>query len=284
MRRKTATEYRASILKIQHLYSTPQVLSKALRLMQQLDVNLDSVIELIRHDASLTADLIHVSNSALFCRGQRHVDLAGAMQRLGLREVLRVVGLSLSKNLFGKGLSNYGVSSQEYWKTSVLGALLMEAFARRHNIDPMVADTVGILHALGRVLINEVLEEVGSKQVWSGEIPMEYWELESVGFSYAEAGALLLRQWDFPDSICEPIENQLEPITAVVPNSIDGLIRLTVHLLYQNRSVDFASDWTFEVSEEILKWAGFKSEEELRKVVLKAQKDLLVVESQLGAP
>src|SRR5690606_27349574 len=115
-------------------YSTPGVLSKAIELIHRTDVNLEDLDELIRQDAALTADIIRLSNSALFSRGGSCADLRLALQRLGLRELIRAIELSVSKHIFGKGLSTYGITAEQYWRGSVLAALLMEQLATIHGV------------------------------------------------------------------------------------------------------------------------------------------------------
>jgi len=282
MQLRSPEEFRASILKIKKLYSTPQVLSKALQLVNQPDVNLDPLADLINFDPALAADLIRISNSALFSRGQRFRDVQSAIQWLGVKEVLRIISLSLSKNMFGKGLINYGLSAQEYWNASVLAALTMETLAKKHKIDHQEAHMVGILHAIGRVLINEALEEIGWSLFWDNSIPVDLWELENVGFTHAGAGALLLREWKFPQSIYSPIEQQLAAVTGAPADSIGGMMRFTSFLLYRRDFATLAAGAVATVPLEMLAWAGFESDEELSEFLSGIQKKLEHVVASLN--
>lgn len=221
-------DFRASLLRVERLYSTPPVLAKASRLLSRPEVSLDQVVELIQLDPSLTADVVRISNSAMFSRGEASGGLREAVGRLGFGEVRRVLTLSLSKNVFGKGLANYGVTADEYWQDSVVGALWMAVLARRRGVDPEDAYLIGILHAIGKVLINEVLEDIGWSVFWDGRGPVEDWEREFVGFTHAEAGALLLAHWGFPENVSETIRRQE---TAPPPTGAD----VTAELLWVTR-------------------------------------------------
>lgn len=281
MTAKTPAAYRGAIRKIQRLYSIPEVLSKALRLVKEPDVNIESIGKLVSQDAALVADVIRLSNSAIYSRGESCVDLQLALQRLGLDEVVRVIELSMSKHIFGKGLTHYGFTAGQYWRTSVLAAVLMEHFAFVHGIDAPEAYTIGILHALGRVLINEVLEEEKSTLPWDRKGSLENWEVSRVGFTQAEAGALLLREWSFPKAIVTPIENQLGPTRVTTPQSTLGMLRLVKILLNYDTETGLGPP-PAALPPDLLGWAGFATEDELLGVLREGQAKVKEIGESLG--
>jgi HD-like signal output (HDOD) protein len=186
---------------------------------------------------------------------------------LGLQEVLRAIGLSLSKNMFGKGLTNYGITAEQYWGLSVLAGLLMETLARRGALNADTAYLVGILHAIGRVLINEALPEVQCRERWDGVVPLETWELEHIGFTHAEAGALLLGRWGFPGEILQPIAGQFGPTTSATSGSFTGLLRLSLLLLKPSGVLVPATVLPELLTRQILTWAGFREWQELQELL-----------------
>jgi len=267
---------------VESLYSTPQVLAKAMNLLRDPDVDLSNVSDLVRRDAALSADLLHLSNSVLFSRGGECADLHLAVQRLGMREVLRAIGLSLSKNVFGKGLVNYGITAEQYWSLSVRAGLLMEALARRGDAETEHAYLVGILHAIGRVLINEALQELGCRERWDGMTPLESWELEHVGFTHAEAGALLLVRWNFPEEIRQPIAGQFGPVTAAGSASLTGMLRMTLALFQPTGAFLPAEALSQALGNQTLVWAGFNDWEELQALLADVQAAFEKVRSTIG--
>ncbi len=278
---KTPAEFRGAIRKVQRLYSIPEVLSKALRLIRQPDVNLDSIGRLVSQDSALVTDVIRLSNSAIYSRGEACVDLQVSLQRLGLDEVIRVIELSLSKHIFGKGLTQYGISSAQYWRTSVLAALLMEQLAGMHGVEAPEAYTIGILHAIGRVLINEVLDETGNTTPWDRCGSLENWEVGRVGFTQAEAGTLLLREWGFPRAILNPIENQFGPPRVVAAQSTLGMLRLVRLLLVLDPETGMGPR-PESLPPDVIGWAGFATEEELLDTLREAQTRLQQISEGLG--
>jgi HD-like signal output (HDOD) protein len=282
MSQRSPEDFRAAVEKVHSLYSIPPVLAKAMRLLYEPDLNLADLVDLVRRDAALAADLIHLSSSATFSRGGGGIDLHQAVQRLGLQEVLRAIGLSLSKNVFGKGLANYGITADQYWGQSVRAALLMEGLAQRVRAEPEQAYLVGILHAIGRVLINEALQELSCTVRWDGSMPLEEWELEHVGFTNAEAGALLLARWDFPEEIRQPIAGQFGPATGVGHASLTGLLRLTLLLLKPTGELVPREILPQALNRQTFIWSGFEDWDELHNLLVLVEESFTKVQSGIG--
>ena len=224
-------DFKRFIQAIDALGASPNVLVKLAELAKDPDADLGSIYGLLRNDGPLSADIIRISNSPYYSPVALHSNLTSAIHQIGLREVHRVVNLSLSRQLFARDLPGYGISAQDYWNQSIAAALVMEALAKHADLNPDDAYTIGILHAIGRVLINRVVDEKGFSIFWDGHQPLEEWERETVGFDYAEAGALLLEHWRFPATTCEVIRWQLNPERTVEQVSLPGALQCTLRLL-----------------------------------------------------
>jgi len=224
-------DFKRSIQAIDALGATPAVLVKVVELARDPNSDLEAICALLRNDGLLAADIIRISNSAYFAPVTFHGNLTSAVSQIGLREVVRAVNLSLSRQIFARDLDSYGVSARDYWSDSIAGALVMEALAKHSGLNAEDAYTIGILHAIGRVLINRVIKEQGFTIYWDGHQPIEDWERGSVGFDYAEAGAMLLEHWLFPSPTCDVIRWQLDPEKVVEKVSLLGLLQFTRRLL-----------------------------------------------------
>ncbi len=220
-------DFREAVQRVETLYSICQVLGRILKLVRKPDASMSQIAEVVAHDQALAADVLHLSNCALFRRGAPCTRLSEALQRLGVNELIRLIGISLSKNLFGKDLACYGMSASQYWTEAVWCALCNEAGAHRLGLDPSEAYVVGLLSPMGKALINEVVTAQGWNVLWDGLQPLPAWERSLIGFTHAEAGALLMRRWDFPDTIVHPILSQLETPDASPAIDPVGLIRVT---------------------------------------------------------
>ena len=249
-------DFKRAIQAIDALGATPAVLVKVAELANDPNTDLATMCELLRKDGPLSADIIRISNSPYYSPATFHGNLASAVGQIGLREVNRVVNLSLSRQLFARDLSGYGVSAQEYWSESIAAALLMEALAKHSGLNPEDAYTIGILHAIGRVLINRVIDEKGFAIYWDGHQPIEEWERETVGFDYAEAGALLLEHWRFPATTCDVIRWQLNPEKGVESPSLLGALQFTQRMLALTGSDFENKGWEFPDTDPFVRALG----------------------------
>ena len=236
-------DFKRSIRMITGLGSTPAVLVKVLRLAADPDTDLDSICELLRTDGPLTADIIRISNSPYYGPATFLGNLTSAINYIGMREVIRVLNLSLAQQLFTRGLPSYGIPASDYWSASVAAALVMEVLAGHTGLNQEDAYTLGILHAIGRIPINRVIVEQRLKVCWDGRQPIQDWERNTVGFDYAEAGAMLLEHWRFPETTCHIIRRQLGPERTKTPVSMLGLLQFTRRLLALTGSDFKNQDW-----------------------------------------
>jgi HD-like signal output (HDOD) protein len=224
-------DFKQAIQAIEALGSTPAVLVKVADLAADPNSDLDTIGDVLRNDGPLAADIIRISNSPYYGPPTLHSNLTSAINYIGLREVTRVVNLSLAQQLFARDLTSYGLLAIDYWSDSVATALLMEALAKPAGLNPEDAYTLGILHAIGRVLINRVIDDTGFTIYWDGREPIEDWERKAVGFDFAEAGALLLEHWQFPAASCDVIRRQLQIEPGAAPVTLLGAMQFTRRLL-----------------------------------------------------
>ena len=224
-------DFKQSLQAVDALGAIPSVLIKACALAKDPNTDLDDMVALLRADGSLAADIIRISNSPGFAPATLHSNLVSAIGYIGVREVIRLVNLSLAQRLFARDLPSYGITASDYWSDSVASALVMEALALHVRLNPEDAYTIGILHAIGRVLINRVIEERRFSIYWDGSQPIQDWERDTVGFDYAEAGARLLEHWHFPPTTCDLIRWQLDSTKVTEPVSLLGMLQFTGRLL-----------------------------------------------------
>jgi HD-like signal output (HDOD) protein len=216
---------------IEALGMAPSVLVKAIEMAQDPGTDMETFSNLLRNDGALAADIIRISNSPYYAPVEPHSNLMSAISQLGFGEIIHVVNLSLAKQLFARDLLSYGIAAHDYWCDSISTALIMEALAKPAGQDPEDAYTLGILHAIGRVLINSAIEDKGLSIFWNCQQPIEEWERESIGYDFAEAGAMLLAHWKFPPQTCEAIRDQLQPLGAEQLISPAGALQCSRRLL-----------------------------------------------------
>lgn len=245
---------------VETLGSTPAVLVKAIEMVQDPKTDMEMFSALLRNDSALAADIIRISNSPYYAPAEPHSNLMSAISQLGFGKIIHVINLSLARQVFARDLLSYGISSYEFWCDSIATALLMEALAKPCGLDPDDAYTLGILHAIGRVLINSAIEQNGLNLFWDCQQPVEHWEREAIGYDFAVAGAMLLAHWKFPAKICDVIRDQLQPLPADQLVSPVGVLQCSRRILgvtglaFRNRA------WPEPETDPLLNVLGFTPE------------------------
>ena len=179
------------------------VLPRLQRLLNDPNAGLFQVVELVRLDTALTARVVQVSNSAWFGRGSG----------CGTIEAASAVVV--------QSLSAYGLDDKEMWRESVACAFAAELLAARVGADTAEAYSIGLLHAVGRVAINNhVLGSGATVRLADAGFPLEQSaeERSLLGFTQADAGACMLQNWEFGPTMVEPLRAQYSPLEVPAPH------------------------------------------------------------------
>lgn len=206
-----------AVSRIERLTASPRILAQAMRLLRNPDSPTNALVDLILVDAALTANVIQIANSAYYGASLSLATVDEAVNLLGFEEVYRVLALSVSRALTTTPLGSYGLSADDYWTENIHCALLMQELAPRLKLDPPQAYTTGLLHAIGRLAIDQALHQTRTvDQFRADPLPLPRRELEYVGMTHPDVGRMLLASWRFPEEIAEGIRYQLDPPRAAM--------------------------------------------------------------------
>ena len=134
------------------------------------------------------------------------------MQKIGFKESIRLLSMAVARVLAARDLDCYGIAADTFWAESLFQGLLLEELATvTGGMASDIAETAGLLRYVGRLAINQSIQDLGVGLFWDGSVPVARWELEQVGFTQDYAAATLMRAWRFPEQICDALEKQGEP-------------------------------------------------------------------------
>ena len=195
----------------------PKVLAKLQPMLADLNTDVGDLAEVIRLERALAARILQVSNSAFVGLGARARSIEEAITLLGFREVRRLMTIVIGMQIMEKPLPAYGIEAKTLWRHSIACGLAAEELARHVDEDSNAAYALGLLHSVGMVVVNAWASMVSSSQrLVSTGYPDDYTASERalLGFTNADTGAALLRRWDFPPSVVEPVRAQYQPVLA----------------------------------------------------------------------
>jgi HD-like signal output (HDOD) protein len=196
------------------------VLPRLQRLLTNPNSGLFEIVELVRLDTALTARVIQISNSPWFGRGANCQTIEEVVNRVGFHQVHRLVATAAASTVVEKTLLVYGLDDKAMWRTSVACAFAAELLAVRIGEDVAEAYTIGLLHAVGRVAIdNYARGKMPTIVLGDAGFPLEYSVAEQaqLGLSQADVGAWMLKNWEFGPVAVEAIRSQYAPLEALLP-------------------------------------------------------------------
>ena len=211
---------------------TAQVLARMQALLADPNSDLGDVSALLRLDAAMTTRVIRISNSSWFSRGEPCHTIEESVNRIGFREVFQVVSIAASSALVAQPLTAYGRGAISIWRESVACALAGELIADALGDDTAASFMNGLLHAIGRQAFNRYAVSVGKNLADVG-FPRDYSGAEFVllGYTQADVGACMLKQWKFTAENIEPVRHQYDPLEAPEPHDRLAVILYAARLL-----------------------------------------------------
>jgi len=175
------------------------------------EADLNEIIKLIRLDPALTFHVVRLSNSVLFGIRDATDNLDIAVGRVGISEVLRLVGLAATKQICQRDLLTYRLAASRVWENAVATAAAAELLAERAEIDGGLLYSAGLLRMIGRL----VLDTSMSGALYPGEVEwplVAQWEKKIFGVTAAEVGVALLAHWRFPTEVSDAIRGHESPL------------------------------------------------------------------------
>ena len=202
----------------------PSIAVKLLQLLSDEEVQVKRLIELLRSDAALSAELLRRANSALYGARTRVSSLQQGLVLLGLDQV-RSLAMAVALGSYVKSAMRIA-ALRRCWRHSLATALLSERLAHAVHFEADRAYTAGLLHDIGLLglMVNNP-KEYANLLLVSRENGFDIRVTEQAMFDvdHCEAGAWLARQWAFPEEILNSVRHHHDPID----DSQYGLLAIT---------------------------------------------------------
>lgn len=212
----------------QKLPPSPQIFSKLGKMLKDRNTGVSDITKLVSSDASLAAQVLRISNSAAFSLGEPIDTLDEAINRVGFRELFRVVGMAAASTAFASRSATYNVEGSLIWENSLCSGLAMELLARKVGIDMQEAYTLGLLRSVGKLIVDACLKihRVPPRYFANKGVPVTDWERATFGTTNAAAASFVLASWNFPPVACEAIEYQYYPEIAPSKGKLARLLNV----------------------------------------------------------
>jgi putative nucleotidyltransferase with HDIG domain len=195
------------VANVEVLLSLPDAAMQLNALLADPDTDLKDIANVVSLDPALTARVLRAVNSAYFGLRARIDTISKAISMIGTSELHSLVLATSAAQAF-KNISCKLIDMESFWQHSVRAALAARGFAesslRRHRERVFLA---GLLHDVGQLVLYHELPEPSTrilKAIAAGQARQDA-ELEVLGFTHAEVGAVLLERWNLPASLVQPV-------------------------------------------------------------------------------
>jgi putative nucleotidyltransferase with HDIG domain len=197
--------------------SPPIVFNKLQEALHDPDLSFKDFDAIISADPSLMARLLKVANSSFYGLDTKVETITHALGVVGVKPLIEMaVSAVMVQKL--KGISPGMLNIQSFWKHNVACGLASRAIAQnlgRGNLEAFY--TAGMLHDIGFLIICQgspkKAQEIMARCKFD-DIPQSQAEEEVFGFSHAQVGALIFKEWGLAPSLIEAVRYHHDPSQA----------------------------------------------------------------------
>jgi putative nucleotidyltransferase with HDIG domain len=233
---------RDAVLRIKELPTLPSVLGKILATAADPDASALDLGQHIAADQSLSATLLKLVNSAYYGFYRQIKSVTQAIVMLGFLEVRNLALTATAFRALSKESSDY--NRLQLWRHSLATATAAERIARLLNIDKDGCFESGLLHDIGKVILDMLYPEAfrdAAHTAHEEQCPIVIVEQRIFGVDHAEIGGILGEHWNLPLSVVEAIRMHHRPSDATDDPRLVHITAVANYLTYQAGVGEFSN-------------------------------------------
>ncbi|HPM01532.1 MAG TPA: HDOD domain-containing protein [Candidatus Cloacimonadota bacterium] len=192
---------------IEFIPSFNQSAQKALDLIRSDNYTNKDLADIIRIDASLTANILKISNSALYAKSRQIHDISTALSFLGKQQIYSILTLVSTRDYFVNTIDGYELNQGELWEHNLSVAVITENLSYlEKNVDQSLLFTAGLLHDIGKIIMNIWIKKESDRINFLVEKEnMDFITAEKtvLGYTHAQIGGAILKHWNLPQQIID---------------------------------------------------------------------------------
>jgi putative nucleotidyltransferase with HDIG domain len=241
--------------------SMPRAGLKLRALLNKVDVTVNEIEEILRHDPGLATNVLRLANSAFFGLSTKVGSLKQAVILLGVKRFAQIAVSACMSKTMEQAVEGYDLSPGELWLHSIAVSNTAEALAKNRKIaETDDVFTPALLHDMGKLILGKFVKEELQKieSITSNAVPLDVAEHMVLGTDHAEIGALILAKWSFPIDIVNAVRWHHNPEAIKNSNMQSDIVYLSNHVCQSNADSDSASGQHAMPSSVVLKRLGIK--------------------------
>lgn len=203
----------AIVTDVRSIFSLPDVVIRINELIDSGEATNTELERVILNDPALTAKLLKFANSSYFGLSGKVETVLRAISIIGHKELRNMVIASSVTATF-KGIPSDLVNMDTFWYHSVTCGVTARLLASSVNSRERFF-IAGLLHGVGRLILFSQFPKESAKVLDCANQGVDAVidaERKVFGFTHAQLGAELLKQWRLPLNIWKMVEFQLTPM------------------------------------------------------------------------
>lgn len=242
-----AAEY---VRDVEKIAPCPEVALDVLSMAHAADCSIPQLSEKIEQDPGLTANMLHMANSAYFGHMKKITSVKDIIVRMGVDAVKIISITSASVGLLRLPQEAYALGRGELWRHSFAVAILANIIARYAKArDTSAIYTAGLLHDVGKVILDRPLQvESYNRDEKDEQADLLTVERNLLHTDHAEVGMALLEKWGLPEAVCVPVGLHHDATQAQSKRLGAKIIYLANHLVHLTEyDASSSGDFFFDV-------------------------------------
>ena len=199
----------------------PKIVNELVRSFDNPAIATEDIARQLGADPVLSAKLLRLANSAYYHVSRSVGTVEDAVLMLGFVTVRTLV---ISSGLVSGYKTVPGLNLPQFWRYSLHSAVSARWIARQTGDNQDLAFTVGMMHAIGQLVIHAAMPEQ-AMQLDKIAPPLDA-ERVSLGYDYAQVGAELMRRWKFPATFADAIAAFPDPLAKAPLNRLAAIVHL----------------------------------------------------------
>ena len=248
---------------LDNLPPIPENISKIRRMINDPKSDITKIGDLVKQDASLTADILRVANSAWYM-SRTHIDnVERAIAMIGLRRLSSITLTIGAKKI----IKDRYPAMEETWRHSykcAFFAMNLMKLRSKHDEDIELAYVSGLLHDMGKfVLLSLSPSIIEGISVMSKAKHLSITEIEkqALGFNHAEIGQKVATRWKFPPLLTLAIGFHHDPLSAPDEDKTAHLVYTTYLANILSREQTEGEDIMAAIEPKVLKYFDMATSE-----------------------
>ncbi len=184
----------------------PEIAQKVNSMLDNDSSSFEEIAEWVRNEPAMSARILQVANSPIYCAREPIKNITQAVSRMGLRKVRQLLQAVIVENLFHTNIPARRQMMKDLWLHSLSTGYCNETIAQFICIpDSDDYFLMGLLHDIGKLLILRLLDIGIQKRMWRAELITADITDKLIRLRHNELGARLVSHWSYPFSFQEVI-------------------------------------------------------------------------------